>query len=263
MLPLDHIVFNARDRMDEVVARFEALGFSVTPRGHHTLGSINHTIVFGAEYLELLGYPPGRPPEKRPELAAGRLGWMATVLRSADADHTRAALLDAGLAPRPVQTFSRPVETAGGARGDAAFRVTRLEPAAVPGTWMYFCQHLTPEWVWRAEWQSHPNGALAVAELVIGVADPAAAAAAYAACVGAPLTPAEGGRSVRLGEATLRLTHADDEGIAALVVQVGDLAALVRRFERAGVPMRVDAGRLQVAPDFLFGTKLQFIGQAR
>ena len=66
MTALDHIVFNTQDRMDEVVSLFEHLGFTVSPRGFHTLGSINHTIVFGSDYLELLGYPPGQPPAKRP-----------------------------------------------------------------------------------------------------------------------------------------------------------------------------------------------------
>ena len=183
MTALDHIVFNTRDRMDEAVALFQRLGFTVSPRGFHTLGSINHTIVFGADYLELLGYPPGQPPAKRPELVTQPLGLMATVVQTADADAAHVALSRSGLKPRAVQTFSRPVDLGAGRFEDASFRVTRLEPDAVPGTWVYYCQHLTPELVWRPEWQAHANGALGICAIDIAVPDIAAALPRYRDCM--------------------------------------------------------------------------------
>ena len=51
MPTLDHVVINTRDRMDEAEALYERLGFHLTPRGHHTLGTINHLAIFGTEYL--------------------------------------------------------------------------------------------------------------------------------------------------------------------------------------------------------------------
>ena len=51
---LDHVVVNVRDRLDEAAATYGRLGFTLTPRGYHTLGSMNHLAIFGTDYLELI-----------------------------------------------------------------------------------------------------------------------------------------------------------------------------------------------------------------
>jgi hypothetical protein len=55
----DHIVIDVRDRIDEAAQRFAQLGFQLTSRGHHTLGSSNHLALFATDYLELLGFGAG------------------------------------------------------------------------------------------------------------------------------------------------------------------------------------------------------------
>ncbi len=259
MRALDHIVFNARDRMDEVASLFERLGFFVTARGHHSLGSINHTVVFENDYLELLGYPPGAPPARRPELASRPLGLMATVLRATDADATHAELLRAGLLPRPVQTFSRPVELAGGVIEDASFRVTRLEPDAVPGAWFYFCQHLTPGLVWRPEWQRHANQARGMAVLDIGVPDADAAAPLYAACIASSAVRANEALVFQLGGAQLRLTRTVvGAGMTGLSFRVPSLDPLQSRLMFNGIRFARHAAAIEIDPDASFGCRLQF-----
>ena len=67
MLPvptLDHVVVNVRERMDDAAALYRRLGFALTPLGRHTLGSINHLAMFGTDYMELLGVPPGEGGRK-------------------------------------------------------------------------------------------------------------------------------------------------------------------------------------------------------
>ena len=54
---LDHVVINVRDRIDAGAETFRRLGFTLTPRGYHTLGSMNHLAMFGTEYLELIAAP--------------------------------------------------------------------------------------------------------------------------------------------------------------------------------------------------------------
>lgn len=49
--------------------------------------------------------------------------------------------------------------------GDARFTTVRLAPGQLPGGRVYFCQHLTPEFVFRDEWQTHANGAYALERL--------------------------------------------------------------------------------------------------
>ena len=46
---LDHVVVNVRDRIDAGLATYRRLGFTMTPRGYHTLGSMNHLAIFGTE----------------------------------------------------------------------------------------------------------------------------------------------------------------------------------------------------------------------
>src|SRR5438034_6585261 len=92
---LDHLVIDVRDRMDEAAAAFAALGFRLTPRGHHTLGSMNHLAMFATDYLELLGFGAGGG--SRPELAPFPVGLNGLVFKTADADAVHAHALAAGL----------------------------------------------------------------------------------------------------------------------------------------------------------------------
>ena len=270
MQALDHVVFNVRDRMDEAVELFSRLGFTVAPRGHHTLGSINHLIVFGSDYLELLGYPPGKPPASRPELASHPIGLMATVLATADADATRDQLIRRGLQPRPVQAFSRPVDLGAGELQDAAFRVTRLEPDAVPGTWFYYCQHLTPELVWRPEWQTHANGASAMAALDIVVPGLDAALPRYRACVfdndNAPKTVGGSASSsifqLRYCELHLR-QEPGPARMSGLTFRVASIEIAASALRRAGISFERGGQSLMIEPTATFGAKLQLTALAQ
>ncbi len=54
---LDHVVINARDDMDRAADIYRRLGFTLTERGYHSLGSMNHLAMFGTDYLELIAIP--------------------------------------------------------------------------------------------------------------------------------------------------------------------------------------------------------------
>ncbi len=268
MTALDHIVFNTQDRMDQAVALFERLGFTVSPRGFHTLGSINHTIVFGSDYLELLGYPPGQPPAKRPELVTQPAGLMATVLQTADADAAHARLSQRGLKPRVVQTFSRPVDLGAGVAGDASFRVTRLEPDAVPGTWVYYCQHLTPALVWHPPWQIHANGALGLRAIDIAVPDLAAALPHYRTClfddasetVGASASQA----TFSLRQCVLRLHRQDGPArMTGITFAMASLSVAQKILQRGHIAHEVAGRSIRIDPAATFGATLQLTALAR
>jgi catechol 2,3-dioxygenase-like lactoylglutathione lyase family enzyme len=181
---LDHVVIDVRDRMDEAARVFAALGFTLTPRGHHTLGSMNHLAMFATDYLELLGF--GADGGSRPELASFPIGLNGLVFKTADADVVHAHASSAGLPILPVQSFSRPVALVDGVQ-DAKFRTTRLDPTKIAMGRVYFCEHLTPELVWRAEWQSHPNGVRAVARVIIATPEPRRSAALFERLFGADM----------------------------------------------------------------------------
>src|SRR4051812_21252064 len=208
---LDHVVIDVHDHMDEAAQTFAALGFTLTPRGHHTLGSMNHLMMFATDYLELLGFGDGGAA--RPELAPFPVGLNGLVFKTDDADAVHAHAKNAGLPILPVQSFSRPVEV-GGARQDARFRTTRLDPAKIAMGRVNFCEHLTPELVWRPEWQNHPNGTRAIARVVVATGDPDRTAALFRALFGPGSVVENDGKCV-VGAGTARVELATPAAIAA------------------------------------------------
>jgi len=268
---LDHVVIDVRDRMDEAARVFAALGFTLTPRGHHTLGSMNHLAMFQSDYLELLGFGAGGAG--RPELAPFPVGLNGLVFKTADADVVHAHARDAGLPILPVQAFSRPVEL-DGTRQDARFRTTRLDPAKIAMGRVYFCEHGTPELVWRPEWQSHPNGARAIARIIVATARPGQTAALFRALFGAAAVSEHDGRCIiPAGAAQVELTPpgaiaaefgdaaAEPAGrteyLAALDLKTGSLAATAERL-RAVPGVRSEPGRVVVPASAAFNTTLAF-----
>jgi catechol 2,3-dioxygenase-like lactoylglutathione lyase family enzyme len=214
---LDHIVIDVRDRIDEAFERFTALGFHLTPRGHHTLGSSNHLAVFAADYLELLGFGAGGAA--RPEIERFPIGLNGLVFKAEDAESVYRHARAAGLPIQPVQSFSRPVSLAGETR-NARFRTTRLDPKEVPMGRVYFCEHRTPELVWRPEWQVHPNGARAIARVVVATPEPRRSAMLFQSLFG-PVGTACGDRvTVAAGAARVELAPP-----AAVAAEFGDGAA--------------------------------------
>lgn len=236
---LDHVVVDVRERMDEAAETYRRLGFRLTPRGHHTLGSMNHLAMFATDYLELLGF--GAAGANRPELAPFPVGLNGLVFKTDNADAIHDHAQAAGLPILPVQAFSRPVDLDGGTL-DAKFRTTRLDPSRIGMGRVYFCEHLTPELVWRPEWQSHPNGARAILRVVVATPDPRRTSGLFRGLFGdAAVTERDGRCTVAAGTARVELmppqavaaefgtAAADPSGrseyLAALEFAVGSLAA--------------------------------------
>ncbi len=178
---IDHVIINARDRLDEAAAIYGRLGFALTPRGHHSLGSSNNLAILGTDYVELVGVMPGA--NDRADVLDWPAGLNGLVFKTFDSDGAYAALQDAGVPALPPQALSRPVEMPGGPR-EAAFRNVRLERGAVSAGRVFFCHHLTPELVWNDAWRRHPNGAVGVLRAVVCATDPAALGALFARMFG-------------------------------------------------------------------------------
>jgi hypothetical protein len=190
---LDHVVIDVRDHINDAMRCFSALGFELTPRGHHTLGSANHLAMFATDYLELLGF--GEDGATRAGIARFPGGLNGLVFKTTDADVVHRQAVEAGLPVLPVQSFSRPV-TLDGATRDARFRTTRLDADKIAVGRVYFCEHLTPDLVWRSEWQSHPNGASAIARVVVATGDPRRTAKLFRDLFGSDAVADRDGRQV-------------------------------------------------------------------
>ena len=162
---LDHVVINALFEMDRAAALMSQLGFTLTPRGYHSLGSINHLVMFEHDYLELVGLPSGTDVLRKDVLESPR-GLNGLVFQASDIDACQRTLRDSGLAMLEPQSFSRPV-TIDGVEHLARFRTVRTAPELFEAGRIYYCQHYTPELVWHRPWMSHSNGVRALSELVI------------------------------------------------------------------------------------------------
>ncbi|MCB1509471.1 MAG: VOC family protein [Hyphomicrobiaceae bacterium] len=191
-MALDHVVINVRAGMDAAEKLISGLGFTLTPRGYHTLGSINALTIFGTNYLELLGVPPEKP-DARPELTSAPVGLNGLVFKTTDADATHAHLVSLGISADPPKSFSRPVDLGDGEARAAAFRTVTVPATEFPAGRLYFCEHATPDLVWRPEWQRHDNGTAAIVELTLVAAEPDAISAKLAAILTPQKVVAEAG----------------------------------------------------------------------
>jgi len=180
---LDHAVVDVRDTIDTAASIYRRLGFHLTERGRHTLGSSNHLAILGTNYLELLGWEKGTT-NRRPLLARFPIGLNALVFRSDDARGTFRALDEAGLRPEEPVDFSRPVEFAGGLH-DARFRTVQLPAETLHGARTYFCQHFTPELVWPERSQAHPNSAFDIIRIAMIAEEPHRVGAVFSTMFGA------------------------------------------------------------------------------
>lgn len=221
LVKLDHTVINVRYDMDEAEARFRALGFHLTDRGYHTLGSINHLMMFGTDYLELIGLPKDAKGGQsgRPDIENAPYGINGLVFKTKDVDEMYAHLQSIGMAGDPPKAFSRPVILPEGT-SDACFRTVHVRHDAFPGGRVYFCEHGTPELVWRPEWQSHANGVMAMPEFVVASAEHEREAAAMAQLLRGDVGGSGNSLSVALDQAAISFLTPD-----AYRARYGDLAS--------------------------------------
>jgi hypothetical protein len=272
---LDHVVINARDDMDRAADLYRRLGFTLTERGYHSLGSMNHLAMFGTDYLELIAVPKGATTG-RLDLLTFPFGLNGLVFGSEDSAITYSELTKVGVPIEAPVEFTRPVKVDGTAR-DARFRTVRMKAGVVPYGRVYYCHHFTRDLVWRDEWRHHANGVVAVARVLIVEPDPAKGAKLYADMFGAEsVRDIKGGKSVVVGnsrvdivtEAALRTEFGDSvpaaEGrpayMAGLTFRTVSVAKVARTLQDGKIGDVVQsAGRLVVPARQALNAVLEFI----
>lgn len=260
-LQLDHVVINTRYETDLAAELFAGLGFQLTPRGFHpTLGSINHLMVFEHAYLELIGLPPGGD-KVRQELIDSPLGLNGLVFASQDAEATRHSVVSAGFDAHPVQHFARPLDI-DGQQYEARFSAVRLALDSFDAGRVYYCQHHTPELIWRRDWFAHANGVTGIVELTIASADPGTTAARYNRLGdienGFALSVVDAaGLQRRFGE--LALIGAErPERFAAVTLRSREPSLVAERAQALGLPHQSTGNRVVVALP-AFGSLIEVI----
>jgi Glyoxalase-like domain len=272
---LDHVVINARDDMDRAADIYRRLGFTLTERGYHSLGSMNHLAMFGTDYLELIAVPTGAT-SGRLDLLNFPFGLNGLVFGSEDSAATYGALIEAGVPVEPPVEFTRPVKFQGG-QGDARFRTVRMKAGIVPYGRVYYCHHFTRELVWRDEWRNHQNGVVAVVRALIVEPDPAKGAKLYADMFGPEaVRDIKGGKTVVIGnsrfdiltENALREQFGDavpdPEGrqayMAGLTFRTTSVAKTARALQEGGIGgVFQSGGRVVVPAEQAVNAVLEFI----
>ena len=276
ILGVDHVVVVARD-LDAAAAQWRRLGFTVSPRGTHSpqMGTANHTIMFGDDYLELLGVLAATE-QNRPtrELLARREGIERTAFTTDDAAAGAADLQRRGLTPLGPVHFGRPVDLPNGEKSEARFNVFRWPLSEAPGGMRIFaCQHLTRETVWIPELQRHPNGARRIAAIEILSVDPEQAAGQMSRLIDEAVVSADRAWRVRSGGKRADFLFYDarefaarypdavragaaPDGAVAVVLETSDPAAAARALGASGV---AHDGKVSVPADAANGVVVSFI----
>ena len=170
---IDHPVIGVPD-MDGARKIYEALGFTIPPRGvHPAWGTGNWCIMFQSDYLELRGVvEPAQGAQKmRPFFDKYGEGLMGVAIGTNDADACHAELVRRGLHPQPVRQLTRNFELPAGTV-QPKFSLCFLDQKETPGLMsVVICQHLTPELLRRPEWLRHENGARGVQSMTGIVSD--------------------------------------------------------------------------------------------
>ena len=271
---LDHTVINVKFDMDAATALFGKLGFTLTPRGYHSHGSMNQLMMFGTDYLELIGIPEGKQIERK-DLQNAPVGINGIVLKALDVDDVYARLQNARFDGDPPRAFHRPVDIEGGQK-DAKFRTVTVRNGVFPGGRVYYCEHGTPELVWRPEWQSHANGVTSMPEFISVAIDPDGEAERFATLLDTDATmDGNGVRCVTLNGCRITILTSDQysnrygelasvmgsrdaifgamvfatEGLSKLNDLLGDLDGVAVNLQPDRTVIRVDA----------FDTVLEFV----
>lgn len=178
----DHLVLMMRDQLAQGAQALEQDGFHLTDVSVHNLGSINRLITLESSYIELLGWPAGQPPARK-EIAEQPLGLDALVFRPQNAGQAYEHLRRSGFDVNPVQRLERPLQVQGQMQ-TARFDTVRFARQPVPGLRIYYCEHLTPEYVWDPAVMHHENGATSLDRIVIKAPDAQGVSATLATLAG-------------------------------------------------------------------------------
>ena len=217
---IDHVVVAVRD-LERAASAYEGLGFTLTPRAEHPWGTANRLAQFaGNNFIELLEvdrpaliFPPdpaAQPPvfsfgAHNREFLAGGEGMSMFVLAGADSRADAARFAAAGLESYAPFDFERRAGLPDGRTVTVGFSLAFATHPDMPRAAFFTCHNRFPENFWKPAFQSHANGARAIAEAFLVAAEPARYADFVAGFTGGTATEVAGGLSAPCGPHALTL----------------------------------------------------------
>ena len=287
--PIDHLVLCVRD-LDAARGVYERLGFTLTPKALHPFGTANSLVQLYGNFVELLTVADRtliKPASKggfsfaafNERFLAAREGMSMLVFASDDARRDQREFAASGLDTYAPFDFSRRAVLPDGSVVTVGFSLAFITEKRMPDAAFFVCQQHAPEYFWKAAYQTHRNGALAVDEVVMVAPEPAAFAAFFAKLqpdgavdrrdTGLTVATARGivtvldpdAFAVRFpigGPVTWQMPH-----FAAYRLRVADLAATEALLRANGVAMHRQGPTIQLEPAETFDVVLEFADAPR
>jgi glyoxalase-like protein len=261
---LDHVghFIPDADAASEALTR---AGFAPAPKSiqmadGQLTGTGNVTAMLERGYIEVLFKTADTPLGREFDASMARYAGLHLIAFAvADAKVASAQLAANNFRVRPIVELRRPVSTATG-EATAAFTLARVEEGQMREGRIQYLTHHTEDAVWQKRWLAHPNGANALLDVVVAVADVDEAAARYVRFLGHEALPTNMGRGIFLERGGVQLVNAASLArvlpqapapslpfIAGYAIRVGSLDTAERAL-RAGNVEAERSGRMLVAP---------------
>ena len=260
-LYLDHLAHFVPS-LDAAAAVWEKAGFAVTPLSNHQVagkpaGTSNRCVMFEEGYMELLAPTLDTPNAARVRARMDRfVGVHLACFGTPDPAAERRRLADHGFEPEPLVNLERTIDDGALLR----FNVVYVPPPKMPEGRVQYCEHLTPEHVWR---EGYVNPVSMTAVYVVAD-DPAQVAARWGRFTG--MLPRPHASLVELHCARGRVRIGSRESIQAILgsappapslagyaLACADPHALAARCSKAGMKVK---GNLVTLPPELGGAWL-------
>jgi hypothetical protein len=266
---LDHVGHFVRDVEAATRALIRA-GFAPTPKSIQVnpipdgepvpTGTGNVTAMLARGYMEVLFKAADTPLGQEIDHAVQRYeGVHLIACAVTDAAKAHKRLAAAGFRMRAQVNMERPVETPEGL-AKAAFSLARVSPGEMPEGRIQILTHHTEAAVWQRRWLVHPNGALALASVMIAVPDADEAAQRFTRFTGRPARASALGQIIELDRGRIDLVRSEAFSqiitdvyvptvpfIGAYTIIVRSLAAVEQIFAESNLQTR-RSGQALIAP---------------
>jgi hypothetical protein len=253
-LCVDHLAHFVPD-LDAAARLLEKVGLAATPESAHRIGGApagtsNRCVMLEQGYLEILCPTLDTPHAQRVRgLMARYDGVHLACFGTPDAAFEHQRLAAHGFNPELID-LGRSLDTGEQLR----FRVVYVAPGTMPEGRVQYCEHLTPEHLWKEQYVNP----LSLEEIYVVADDPADTAARWAEFSG--LLPRREGEMVRLSTARGRVVigtrtalseFLDDvppaPGIAGYRLGCGSAGHMAERCATAGAKVKEDGRLYRVA----------------
>jgi hypothetical protein len=281
---IDHIVHAVRD-LGAAAEFYRRVGFTVGARNRHPWGTDNHIVQFQGAFVELIsvGAPELIVPPSAGSFSFGEFtrdflardeGLSMLVLEGKGAAADVTAFQKAGIGHYDKFDFEREAKRPDGSTVKVAFSLAFATDPGTPDTGFFTCQQHYPENFWNPAFQTHLNGAAAIAGVTMVSDEPASHSDFFCAFSGvSDVSSKSDGIAIETPRGVIEIAEpeayrrhlgaeppdlARGGRLAALRFAVDDKARLISLLRKNGVDFAEHGGKVIIPSSVAFGATLAF-----